>query len=258
MRAIASRQHDLVKRFRAITRGSRTHLLLDGWHLLSEAVRARIVIDTIALVDDPLDRHAHVLDTARARGADVVAVSNAVIDAMSPVRTSSGVVAIAERPDSAAVSLLEPAPALALAIIGVQDPGNVGSAIRSAAGGGATGVACDTTSADPWSWKALRASMGSAFQLPVARVDDMPALVDSWRAAGVSVLATVPRGGRSPYDLDLRRPTAILMGGEGSGLPSPVLAVADTRVSIPMREGIDSLNVAVAAALLVFEARRQR
>ncbi|MGH9385030.1 MAG: TrmH family RNA methyltransferase [Vicinamibacterales bacterium] len=258
MRVIASRQHSIVKTFRAIARGSQSHLLLDGWHLLTDAVRANVIVETIAVAGEPRASDARVLERARTSGADVIAVSAKVIEALSPVRSASSVVAIARRPNVPASALLSPSPALVLAIAGVQDPGNVGAAIRSAAGGGATGVACDGGSADPFGWKALRASMGSAFHVPVLRVADMNASVARWRASGLAILAATARGGRSIYDVDWRRPTAILMGGEGAGLPASLADAADSRVSIPMRPPVESLNVAVAAALMVFEAQRQR
>ena len=106
-----------------------------------------------------------------------------------------------------------------LAATGLQDPGNAGAIIRSAAAAGATGVVLDESSADPWGWKALRASMGSAFHLPVVRSRALGSLIDEWRAAGVRIAATVPRGGTPMYDVDFTPPTALLLGGEGAGLP---------------------------------------
>jgi TrmH family RNA methyltransferase len=140
----------------------------------------------------------------------------------------------------------------------VQDPGNTGAVIRSAAAAGATGVVVDDATADPWGWKALRASTGSVFQLPVVRTRSLAATIGEWQSAGVTVLAAVPRDGTSMYDTDLSRPIAILMGGEGPGLPVDIIHAAGARVTIPMDGGVESLNVAVAAALILYEARRQR
>src|SRR5262245_44742425 len=134
MRAITSRQHTIVKTFRALARGSHSHMLLDGWHLLADAVRATVTIETIAIAGEPSAADQRVLDRVRRSGAEIVSVSAAVLDAMSPVRSPSGVVAIARRPQVSPSELEVPPPALILAIAGVQDPGNVGAAIRSAAG----------------------------------------------------------------------------------------------------------------------------
>jgi TrmH family RNA methyltransferase len=258
MRAITSRQHAIVKTFRAVADHGDRSMLLDGWHLVTEAILAGVTLDTIAVAGDPKPEDARLLERARRAGADVVAVSTKVIDALSPVRSPSSVVAVGRRPETTLAALRSPAPALVLAVAGVQDPGNVGAAIRAAAAGGATGVVCDAASADPFGWKSLRASMGSALQLPVLRLDDLGHAIDDWRAAGLSIAATRPRGGQSLYDVDWRRPVAILMGGEGAGLLSSLADAADLHVSIPMRGRVESLNVAVAAALLIFEAQRQR
>jgi tRNA G18 (ribose-2'-O)-methylase SpoU len=100
--------------------------------------------------------------------------------------------------------------------------------------------------------------MGSAFHLPVVRSRAIVKLIGDWRKAGVQIAATVPRGGTQMYDVDFTKPTALLMGGEGSGLSAELLTAADTRVSIPMKGAIESLNAAVAAAVLLYEAQRQR
>jgi TrmH family RNA methyltransferase len=113
-------------------------------------------------------------------------------------------------------------------------------------------------SADPWGWKALRAAMGSTFRLPVSREDDVLGALKQLASSGLSVLATVPQNGALMYEVDLRRPAVLVLGGEGGGLTQDVLSAADELVTIPMMGAVESLNVAVAAALLGYEARRQR
>lgn len=254
---ITSRHHPLVKQFRALARGG-SGLLLDGWHLLEEALGTGLAVDLVALSAEPDAAERRILARARATGARVHDVSPAVMDALSPVTSPSGVVASAARPALAAQALVTPAPALVLAAFGVQDPGNLGAVVRSAAAAGATGVAVDGESADPWGWKALRAAMGSTFRLPLLREPTLSGAIADWRQLGLTIIAAVPRDGRSPYDADLRRPMALLVGGEGPGLPPDVADAADHRVTIPMAAGVESLNVAVAAAVLLYEARRQR
>jgi TrmH family RNA methyltransferase len=180
-----------------------------------------------------------------------------VIDAASPVRSSSGIVAIADWTPSALSDLFDPPPALALGLLDVQEPGNVGAVVRSADALGGTGVAALDRTANPSGWKALRGAMGSTFRLPVARASFEEALVTA-RRSGARVLAAVAAGARPLTETDLRRPILVLLGNEGAGLPEAVVNQADEQVTIPMRPGVSSLNVAVTAAVIVYEARRQR
>jgi TrmH family RNA methyltransferase len=255
---ITSRQHPIVKEFRGLARGAGPLMLLDGWHLLGEAAAARVVVEKIAICGPPTASEQRIVDRLGRAGAQIVEVSGTVLNALSPVNSPTGVVATARIPSVTAASVLTPAPALVLAAAGLQDPSNAGAIIRSAAAAGASGVVLDELSADPWGWKALRASMGSAFHLPVVRSRALAGLIEDWRSASVRIVATIPRGGTSMYDVDFTSPTALLLGGEGAGLPEGFLAAADTRVSIPMHGAVESLNAAVAAALLLYEAQRQR
>src|SRR6478735_4245962 len=194
-------------------------MLLDGWHLLGEAAAAQVVVETIAICGPPTAKESRVVDRLRQGGARVVDVSGSVLNALSPVNSPTGVVASARIPTVSSAAVLKPSPALVLAAAGLQDPGNAGAIIRSAAAAGATGVVLDELSADPWGWKALRASMGAAFHVPVLRTRALSGLVADWRSNGIHIVAAVPRGGTPIYDADLSRPTAILLGGEGAGVP---------------------------------------
>lgn len=248
-----------MKTFRRVARGDAQFALLDGWHLLSDALEADLRVDTVAVANR--DRRAEtdrILNHARADGASIVEVSTNVMDALSPVRTPTGVAAIVERPKVSIAQLFTRSPALIVLAIDMQDPGNVGAVIRAAEAGGATGIAFAGTSADPWGWKALRAAMGSTFHLPVIKTEAPAPVLEACERERVKVLATVPRGGVSMHQVDLRVGVAIMMGGEGPGLPQDLQDRAASRVSIPMHGRAESLNVAVAAALLVYEARRQR
>lgn len=258
MSIITSRHHGLVAACRAIVRGDDARLLLDGWHLLAEALSSGLRIEWVAVDPSRVADDPSLLERARSAGACVAHVTAAVMNAMSPVRSASGVVAVCPRPAIDPAALLAPAPALVLAAFHVQDPGNVGAIVRSADAAGATGVLLDARTADPWAWKALRASMGSTFRLPVYRDDTALDRVRAWQRQGLTVIAADPREGVSMYDLTLTDPLVLALGAEGAGVPHDVLALADARVRVPMRARVESLNVAVAAALLAYEAARQR
>jgi len=256
---ITSRQHAFVQKVRKVARGDERLSLLDGWHLVGEALDAGIEIESVALSIEPHDAATRaLLSRLTAAGTPVLHVSTSVMEALSPVRAPSGIVALARQRSVDDAQLVRPAPALVLVCVDMQDPGNVGATIRAAEAGGATGVLLTGESADPWGWKALRAAMGSTFRVPVVRRPDALDSCRRLRAQGLRIVATVPRGGGLVDELDLRSPTALLLGGEGPGLAADVLTHADARISIPMHAPVESLNVAVAAALLVYEARRQR
>ena len=258
MPTITSRQHVLVKTFRALQKDRHEWMLLDGWHLFVEALAAGVGIEVAAFTGKPAAAERAALDRAATAGTKLVEVSSAVMNAISPVKSPTGIVAKARRPRPSLDDTASPRPALTIGLAGVQDPGNVGAIIRSAAAAGATGVAIDGESADPWSWKALRGSMGTSFRVPVVKVDDIADAIDAWRGRGLTIVASTLNGGQSLYEHDFSKPMAFLIGAEGAGLPPDVLASADTRVAIPMHAGVESLNAAVASALLLYEARRQR
>lgn len=262
METIASRQNPVVSRCRRLARGRSAEdpaLLLEGWRLIEAALDAGLALELLAAPAAVLTGAASQLASrAATAGARVVAATAPVLDAMSPVSSPSGLVAIARPPSPALESVTRPAPALVAVLAGVQDPGNVGAIVRVLDAAGGSGVVACGNSADPFSWKALRGAMGSAFRLPVVRAGTVAEVVARLKTQGVRVVAADAHGGSSPYDLDWRRPVACLLGSEGAGLPAADLALADDRVTIPMRAGVESLNVSATAAILAYEARRQR
>lgn len=260
---LTSRQHPVVQACRELakTHGAGSTVLLDGAHLIAEAFKNGVPVDSVLASTQFLDASGSddrtLLGRLERAGATIFNASDAVIGAASPVRTSSGIVAIGRWAPADAAATLTPAPALAVGLFGVQDPGNLGAAIRSADALGATGVVAIDHAADPAGWKALRGAMGSTFRLPVARASLAEVLA---AAAGqaVTVLATTARGGVALSKAPLCQPVLLLFGSEGSGLPDAALPPTATRITIPMRAGVESLNVAVAVALVLYEARRQR
>ena len=259
---LTSRQNPIVKRFREAGRAGRLDdvALLDGPHLVGEALDAGVQLDVVAFASTAAEgRLSSLAARCRAAGAQVVTAADSLIAAMSPVATSAGVVALARvRPASAGAILTADSPQVVLLLDGVQDPGNVGAIIRVAEACGATGVIAGPGTADPFGWKALRGSMGSAFRVPVATAASLMDIIGAARAAGLHLFATGPRDGTPLDRADLRRPSAILLGGEGAGLAQPVFDAADERLTIPMRPPVESLNVSIAAALVLYEAARQR
>ena len=266
METVTSRRNALVARFRSAlrtNRRSRTRLLLDGRRLIGAARRAGASLEVLVVAASALRRRDAALDTlvadCEANRIDVVAGSDPVLAAVSPLQSASTAVALARhRPPPVDDVLARAARGCLIAPLGVQDPGNVGAIVRAADAAGGAGVIVAAASADPFGWKALRGAMGSTFRLPVADAGERLDLPDRARRAGCTILAAAPRDGRSMYDLDLTRPLLLLIGGEGAGVERRVFESADAVVSIPMATGIESLNAAVAAAVIAYEARRQR
>jgi TrmH family RNA methyltransferase len=256
--------HSSVKRYRDLARNPprderNRELLLDGVHLLAEAHSSGLTIDHAAFSHDALSNPSlrRLAERLQAGGTTVLIVSERTLASMSPVKTPSGVVGIAHCNVSTLEDVLAPANALVVVAHDVQDPGNVGAIVRTAEAAGATAVVSSRQTADPLGWKALRGSMGSALRLPSARAD-VDETLQVLRRRRISTVALAPRGGRPLFDADLKGPVALVVGAEGSGLPKDVLAQMDQLISIPMRKPVESLNVGVATALVLYEAVRQR
>jgi TrmH family RNA methyltransferase len=268
MRAITSRRNEIVTRFRELARdraAQPSHLLLDGAHLVAEARAAGARLEHVAVAASRLDADTEERRLAQAldrEGVDVVAAPDAVFAAMSPVRTPSGIAAIAGHTAAEPAAICESRNALVLAAVDVQDPGNIGALVRVAEAGGVTGVlvcsAPGRAAASPFAWKALRGSMGSALRLPVAAGLSADAALDLATRTGLATVATVARGGLDPDAVEWRRRMCLILGGEGPGLPAGVIERCDAHVTIPMAAGVESLNVAVAGGILIYAARRQR
>jgi len=254
---IRSRSNPLVKRLFALKGQAPGDLLLvEGTKLVEEALAASVEIVEAAASPRFL-RHARgraLAATLEAR-APLRVVDDALLAALSEVESSQGLVAIARRPRFEEAALR--AAATLLVAVGVQDPGNVGALLRAAEAAGAGGALLAGGCADPFSWKALRGSMGSAFRLPHRRLRSTAEALEAARAGGGRLVGATLDG--EPYDrADLDEPLALVVGAEGSGLPAEVGAALDARVAIPMAGRVESLNVSVAAGVLLFEAARRR
>lgn len=217
-------------------------ILLEGPKLFAEAVAAGVEIRAVfATAGDHASAGA-----AASAGFELLTVDDAVLRRLSTTGTPQSPVAVAAAPGG-----ILPATGHLLVSWGMGDPGNVGTLIRTAAAFG-LGFAAGPGTADPWSPKVLRAGAGAQLRRPPGRVGSLEAL----RATGRRVAATVPRGGEAPAALHRAAGDAglaVLVGDEASGLPAEIVTAADLRVTIPMPGGGESLNAAVAGAVLAYE-----
>jgi len=258
---IRSRTNPLVKRLRALKEhGVEKDLaLVEGYTLLEDALSAGLELVEAAFSPEAAEspRGRALVGRLAGRGVPVRHVQAAILSSLSETETSQGVLALARRPSFEEDALYAAEPLIVVAA-GLQNPGNVGALLRAAEAAGATGAYLTAGTADPHSWKALRGAMGSAFRLPHVRGLSVDEVLARLRGRGVTSLAAVASGGERYDSADLRRPVAFLLGEERGGLGADLAGRADARVSIPMAGRAESLNVAVAAGVLLFEAARQR
>lgn len=263
---VRSRSNPLVKRLRALKERADPDgglLLIEGPKLLAEALHAGLELVELAFAERAANApQLAPLRAAIARqGLSPRILDDALLDALSETEVSQGVLALARRPAFAEAQLFAAPEPLLVLLVGVQNPGNLGGVLRTAEAAGAHGAILAAGCADPFAWKALRGSMGSAWRLPHVLGWSAAEGLARLRARGLRLAATVAGGaaGACPYaEADLRGPLALLFGSEGAGLPGDLTAQADLRLTIPTAAAVQSLNVGVAAGVLLFEAARQR
>jgi TrmH family RNA methyltransferase len=264
VKSISSRQNPIVRTFRALADNpdpTGERVLLDGAHLVRDAHAAGAVFELLVVASSKLGSGSEeelLIRDLDAAAIEVVIAADPVFAALSPVTSPSGVAAIVRRQVTAPPIICGHPHAFVLTAVDVQDPGNVGAVIRAAEAGGVTGAFVAGASASPFSWKALRGSMGSALRLPVIAGMSVDSVMACMSEAGLRMIAAVPRGGDDPDRIDWRGQIGLLVGGEGQGLCDEVIARCSARVTIPMAVTVESLNVAVASAILIYAARRQR
>ncbi len=257
MKHIVSRDNPQFRRICRIGGSGRERrasgeLLLDGTHLI-DAYAAAFGVEGLVLIA----RASHsgrdgVLPRLEQAGPQALVLADALFDEACPVDTPTGLMALAPLPvvkHGVAKGAL-----LAVMIDGVQDPGNLGAILRSAAAAGARRAYLSAQCADPWSPRCLRGGMGAQF---VLELHDRADLLDAARCFDGRVIAADSRGTETLFSANLTGATAAVIGAEGQGISPELLALAHVRLRIPMAAGIESLNAATAAALLCYEWRRQ-
>ena len=189
-------------------------------------------------------------------GARPQLVSRKVLERLADTQTPQHLLAIARRRDVPVNEILgRPGPVVFL--FGVQDPGNLGAIVRVAEAAGAAGVAAAPGSADFYHPRAVRGSAGSVLRIPVSGKVAFERFAADAKASGREVVGAVPTGGADPFETGLSSASVLVIGGEGPGLPAGAYRSFDRRVTIPMQAPVDSLNAAVAAALLLYSIRRR-
>ena len=239
-----------MKLHRHTGRRRAARFLAEGPNLVEAALR-RGLVSEVFVTDSAAERFAGLL-----AGVPVQTVTERAAKALSDTVTPVGLVAVCAMPDAAFDDVLAGEPRLVAVLVGISEPGNAGTIIRVADAMCADAVVLAGSSVDPYNGKCLRASAGSIFTIPVLAEPDTTTVVTRLREAGLQVLATVLDGSVSLDDAELARPTAWLFGPEAHGLPPEVVELATTRVRIPMPGAAESLNIASAAAICLYQSAR--
>lgn len=226
----------------------------------------RFVVEGPHLVEEAGDKvecvvfceNLPVVKALEEKGVPTYKVSHQQFEELSDVETPQGVLAVVKEFEYQFRDVLKADKTLVVFCVGVQDPGNLGTIIRCADAFGCSGVILSKGTVDLYNPKVVRATMGSLFHLPIITVEDERETIEHLKQKNVKITATSAAGEKSCFEVNLKGPTAILVGNEGAGLPEEVIKLADERVKIPMPGSAESLNVGMSTAIILYEVIRQR
>lgn len=260
---ITSRDNSLLRRARAVREGRIDDLIfVEGVRLCEEALTTNLKIEAVFYSDHIAQKAvaAKLIARLSERAKSSASVSEKLLESISYTKTPQGIVVLAARPAVDADNLIKRQPAKPLIVMlhETNNPVNVGAIVRTAEAAGATGVIATANTADPFSPKALRGAMGSAFRLPVWSGGTFSQALDWCRARKIQLICADVSATTLYSDVDWRKPSALLLGRESAGLSREELTAADLAVRIPMKGAAESLNVAVATGVILYEAARQR
>jgi TrmH family RNA methyltransferase len=261
-KVIASRDNALIKRARAVRDGKMRGLIfVEGVRLCEEALRSSLEIEHVIYTQKiSTDERGSALLTNLAKiGAPLNEVTDSVFASISSVKAPEGVVTIALTPETGQALLESPEAVPLLVIIHhINNPANAGAILRTAEAAGATGAILTEGTTYIFSPKALRGAMGSSFRLPLWTGAKFTQALRWCKARGIGIVSADLRAKRSHTEIDWLSPRALLVGAEASGLTVEEMKAAGEAITIPMHEPVESLNVAVAAGIVLYEAARQR
>lgn len=260
---ITSRDNSLLRQVRAVRDGKIEELIfIEGLRLCEEAYRSDLAIEAVVVSEELLrkERAAAVISELSRVSKRVATVSEKLLESVSFTKTPQGIIVLAQRPADSEERLagsLNNNPLLVV-LHQINNPVNVGAIVRTAEAAGATGVITTRNTSDPFSPKSLRGAMGSAFRIPIWSGVDYGEMIEWCRQRKIITVCADVEASTSYTELDWTGPGALILGPESTGFTDDELARADQRVSIPMKGIAESLNVSVAAGILLFEAARQR
>ncbi len=259
-RLVTSPQNTLVRDLRrAFTQAVLTddgYCAIEGIHIIDEAIRSGLRFKAVFFSESHQDRNRKLIPQISSH-AELVLLPDKLFNSIVTTETPQGVAALVKLKTFEIDDLFTGQNPFLLGAAGIQDPGNLGTIIRSAEAFGATGVIAAERTVAYLNSKVIRASAGSLFRLPVLKSDSSKFL-DSCRQHAVRVLATSSHKGTALDEIDLTGPIAIFIGSEGAGVPKDLLSQVDETIAIPHSPRVESLNAGIAASILLYEASRQR
>jgi TrmH family RNA methyltransferase len=260
LRRVASRQNALVKELRrAFHQGEPTadgYVAIESVRTVEEAIRSGLRFRAVFFSASAQARAERLLPQISIH-VETLLLPDDVFQSAVATETPQGVAALVRLKTHNSEDLLATPDPLIIAAAGVQDPGNLGTIIRSAEAFGAAGVLVGAGTVSPYNPKVVRASAGSLFRLPVV-VAEFPAVVETLRSRGIALLATSSHKGTPIDRADLTKSIVVLIGNEGAGLPKDLMRHVDQLIAIPHTPNVESLNAGIAAAIVLYEASRQR
>jgi RNA methyltransferase, TrmH family len=260
---ITSKDNAFIKHLHALSESKQRKkvqaFLIEGVKMVEEALRDNLGVKLVIASPSLVQHHGKgVLKLAENLSVEVLWISERLMDTIAESKTPQPVMAVVNMKAYSEQGLLANDAGLIVMAHQLQDPGNLGTIIRTAEAVGASGVVITSNTVDPFNPKAIRASMGSILRVPIVHSADASAFLKICNQRGFQTVATVLTGRTTHFEMDLKKPTVMVLGQEGAGLPQDIMADIDLQVRIPMASTIDSLNVATAAAVLLYEAFRQR
>ncbi len=263
---VTSSQNLEVKMYRSLVRKKnrdKTGLIpLEGVRLIEEACRCEAGFNTVFYTEECLknDRSRNLLQLIKTQNPQInmINTTGSLLKEMSDTENPQGILASVNKPEYELSEIIRIKNPLIIIVSGVQDPGNLGTIIRTASAASCAGVVITRGTVDVYNPKTLRATMGAIFHLPVVGVKDVYGLISFLRYNEVNLAVTDLNGEINCFQVDLTNPTALIFGSEAFGICDEIKKAADYRLKIPLVGSAESLNVSVSAGILIYEAVRQR
>jgi TrmH family RNA methyltransferase len=260
---ITSRDNALLQRARAVRDGKiEETIFVEGLRLCEEVLRSKLDIEALIFSEQiaKKDRAARLIEQLGEVSQRVASVSETLLESISFTKTPQGIIALAARPknDPTEFKTGQPASPLLIVMHSINNPVNVGAILRTAEAAGVTGAIATANTADPFSPKALRGAMGSAFRLPIWQGAGYAEVMQWCASKKINTVGADAEGSKLFTEINWRQPCALVLGPESEGLSPEEMATLNDSVRIPMQGAVESLNVAVATGVILYEAARQR